>query len=253
MTLELGGKSPTFVFADADLKISAKRIVWAKFLNAGQTCVAPDYILVEKSIEKKLLEAIKKEIETNYNFKNDIEDHYVRIINDSNFDRLSHLINIHQDKIFLGGEMNKDNRFITPTVLQNISFEDEIMEDEIFGPILPVISFTHIDETINYVKSRPKPLSCYIYSKNNATVNRLLNELSFGGGAVNDSIMHLVNERMPFGGVGESGIGNYHGKYGFDTFTHYKSILDKGTWFEPNIKYPPYTNKKLKLIKWFLG
>jgi aldehyde dehydrogenase (NAD+) len=253
VTLELGGKSPTFVFADADLKISAKRIVWAKFLNAGQTCVAPDYILVEKSIEKKLLEAIKKEIETNYNFKNDIEDHYVRIINDSNFDRLSHLINIHQDKIFLGGEMNKDNRFITPTVLQNISFEDEIMEDEIFGPILPVISFTHIDETINYVKSRPKPLSCYIYSKNNATVNRLLNELSFGGGAVNDSIMHLVNERMPFGGVGESGIGNYHGKYGFDTFTHYKSILDKGTWFEPNIKYPPYTNKKLKLIKWFLG
>lgn len=247
VTLELGGKSPTFVLADADIKMTAKRIVWAKFLNAGQTCVAPDYILVEKSIEIRFLEALKQELEQSFNFKNDIEQNYVRIINAKNFDRLSKLID--NEKVFVGGTLNAETRFISPTILHHISFDDEIMKDEIFGPILPVISFTNLNEVVQKVKEKPKPLSCYIYSKNKKVVTKLLKELSFGGGAINDSVMHLSNSNLPFGGVGLSGIGNYHGKAGFDSFTHYKSILEKPFWFEANFKYAPYSSLKLKIIK----
>ncbi|NEW79573.1 MAG: aldehyde dehydrogenase [Gelidibacter sp.] len=250
VTLELGGKSPTFVLADTDIKMTAKRIVWAKFLNAGQTCVAPDYILVDQSIEEALLVALKEEIEGSHKNKEDIDENYIRIINSNNFDRLSKLID--NGNVYFGGYLNRDNRFISPTILQNVSFEDEIMKDEIFGPILPVISFNDLNEAIKMVKERPKPLSCYIYSKNRKKIDKLLNELSFGGGAVNDSVMHLSNSNLPFGGIGLSGMGSYHGKFGFDTFSHYKSILDKPFWFEPNIKYAPYSKKKLTLIKWLL-
>jgi aldehyde dehydrogenase (NAD+) len=250
VTLELGGKSPTFVLADTDIKMTAKRLVWAKFLNAGQTCVAPDYVLVDKSIESKFLEAVKIEIDTHYQNVNGSNDNYLRIINNSNFDRLSKLID--SDKIYCGGETNKANRYISPTVLHNVTFKDEVMKDEIFGPILPVITFDNIDDAIQLVKERPKPLSCYIYSKDRKSINKLLKEISFGGGAVNDSIMHLANSKLPFGGVGFSGIGSYHGKYGFDSFSHQKSILDKPFWLEFNIKYSPYSIKKLKLLKWLL-
>jgi len=250
VTLELGGKSPTFVLADADIKMTAKRIVWAKFLNAGQTCIAPDYILVEKPIEAAFLEALKNEIEKYHNTKNDINDNYLRIINTKNFDRLTQLID--KDKLFFGGNTNRENRFISPTILENVLFEDEVMKDEIFGPILPVISFTDLNEAIKKVKERPKPLSCYIYSKNRKTINKLLKEISFGGGAVNDSLMHLSNSNLPFGGVGSSGMGSYHGKAGFDTFSHFKSILDKPFWLELNTKYAPYSNFKLKLISWLV-
>ena len=248
VTLELGGKSPTFVFGDVDIKMTVKRIVWAKFLNAGQTCIAPDYILVEKAIEKSFLEEMKREIEEHYKNNEDIDDNYTRIINSNNYDRLSKLID--PDKIYCGGNTNKDNRFISPTILQNISFDDEIMKDEIFGPILPVISFSNLDETIKMVKDRPKPLSCYIYSKNRKTIDKLLKEISFGGGAINDSLMHITNDNLPFGGVGHSGIGSYHGKYGFNAFSHYKSILDKPFWLETPLKYSPYSIKKLKMLKW---
>lgn len=248
VTLELGGKSPTFVFGDVDIKMTVKRIVWAKFLNAGQTCIAPDYILVEKAIEKSFLEEMKREIEEHYKNNEDIDDNYTRIINSNNYDRLSKLID--PDKIYCGGNTNKDNRFISPTILQNISFDDEIMKDEIFGPILPVISFSNLDETIKMVKDRPKPLSCYIYSKNKKTIDKLLKEISFGGGAINDSLMHITNDNLPFGGVGHSGIGSYHGKYGFNAFSHYKSILDKPFWLETPLKYSPYSIKKLKMLKW---
>ncbi len=250
VTLELGGKSPTFVFADTDIKITAKRIVWAKFLNAGQTCVAPDYVLVDKSIEEKFLDALKNEIEkypTDSKYQN---ENYLKIINTNNFDRLSKLID--SDKICFGGNINRNERFISPTILKDISFEDEVMKDEIFGPILPVLSFTDLNEAIKMVKERPKPLACYIYSKNRKIIDKLLKEISFGGGAVNDSLMHLSNSKLPFGGVGLSGIGSYHGKSGFDTFSHNKSILDKPFWLEPNIKYAPYSKKKLKIIKWLL-
>jgi aldehyde dehydrogenase (NAD+) len=250
VTLELGGKSPTFVLPDCDFKITAKRIVWAKFFNAGQTCVAPDYILVDKSIEIKLMEALRYEIEAFYKVSGDINENYVRIINSNNFDRLQKLIDT--DKIYFGGNTDKDKRLISPTILQNVSFDDEIMQDEIFGPILPIISYLSIDEAIAKVKERPKPLACYIYSKNRKTINKILKEVSFGGGAVNDSVMHLSNSNLPFGGVGLSGIGSYHGKFGFDTFSHYKSILDKPFWLEPNIKYAPYSIKKLRIIKLLL-
>ncbi len=250
VTLELGGKSPVFVLADTDIEITAKRIVWAKFLNAGQTCVAPDYVLVDKSIESKLLEALKSELDM-YHKKNEdgIGENYVQIINEKNFDRLHKLINT--EKIYYGGKTNRDQRFISPTILNNISFEDEIMKDEIFGPILPVISFSNLNQIIKIVKERPKPLACYIYSKNRNSINKLLGEISFGGGSVNDSLLHLTISNLPFGGVGYSGIGSYHGKFGFDTFTHYKSILDKPFWFEFN-KNPPFTRWKLKVIKLLL-
>lgn len=248
VTLELGGKSPTFVLADTDIKMTAKRIVWAKFLNAGQTCIAPDYVLVDKSIEERFLEALKNEIKEYHKNTENIEENYLRIINVNNFDRLNKLID--NDRLYFGGKTNRNERFISPTILQNISFEDEVMKVEIFGPILPVISFTKLDDAIKMVKERPKPLSCYIYSKNRKNIDKLLNEISFGGGAVNDSLMHLSNSNLPFGGVGLSGIGSYHGKAGFDTFSHFKSILDKPFWIEPNIKYAPYSTWKLKIIKW---
>lgn len=250
VTLELGGKSPTFVLADAHIKMTAKRVVWAKFLNAGQTCVAPDYILVDKTIETQFIDALKVELVNYPKTINEQKENYLKIINMSHFDRLSKLINYNN--VCFGGVVNREERFISPTILKNISFDDDIMKDEIFGPILPVIAFTNLDDVVKKVKQRSKPLSCYIYSKNRKIINKLLEEISFGGGAINDSIMHLSNSNLPFGGVGLSGMGAYHGKYGFDTFSHKKSILDKPFWLEPNIKYAPYTENKLKLIKWLL-
>ena len=250
VTLELGGKSPTFIFKDCDIKLTAKRIVWAKFLNAGQICIAPDYLLVEKEIEKQLLAALKSEIEIAYPINNTINENYVQIINDAHFERLSNLI--PKEKIYFGGEKNASERIILPTILQNISFEDPIMKDEIFGPLLPVISFENLDKVIEKVKEREKPLALYVYSKNKKIIRKILHEISFGGGAVNESLVHLSNPNLPFGGVGASGIGNYHSKAGFDTFTHYKSILHKSFLIEPNLKYTPFTKWKRQIIKFIL-
>ena len=250
VTLELGGKSPTFIFKDCNIKLTAKRIVWAKFLNAGQTCIAPDYLLVEKDIEQQLLAALKSEIEIAYPVKNTINENYVQIINDAHFERLSNLI--LKDKIYFGGEQNVSERIIRPTLLQNISFEDPIMKDEIFGPLLPVISFENLDKVIVKVKEREKPLSLYVYSKSKKIIRKILHEISFGGGAINESLVHLSNPNLPFGGVGASGIGNYHSKAGFDTFTHNKSILHKSFLFEPNVKYTPFTKWKRQILKFIL-
>ena len=248
VTLELGGKSPTFVLADTDLPMTVKRIVWAKFLNAGQTCVAPDYILVDKSIEKDFLKALKKEIEKQFDQKQNLSDNYVQIINEKHLQSLAQLIK--PDKIYSGGQIDYEKRLIMPTVLHNISFEDTVMSNEIFGPILPVIAFDDLNQAINQVKTLPKPLSCYVYGRNKKQINQIIQNISFGGGVVNDSIMHLSNPNLPFGGVGFSGMGTYHGKAGFDTFTHYKSLLKKTFWWEPPLKYPPYKPWKLKILKW---
>ena len=250
VTLELGGKSPTFILKDCDIKLTAKRIVWAKFLNAGQTCIAPDYLLVEKEIEEQLLAALKSEIEIAYPVSDTINENYVQIINDTHFKRLSNLI--PKDKIYFGGEQNASERIIRPTILQDISFEDPIMKDEIFGPLLPIISFENLDEVIIKVKEREKPLALYIYSKSKKIIQKILHDISFGGGAINESLVHLSNPNLPFGGVGASGMGNYHSKAGFDTFTHYKSILHKSFLFEPNLKYTPFTNLKRQIIKFIL-
>ncbi|MDG6882525.1 Coniferyl aldehyde dehydrogenase [Phocoenobacter uteri] len=245
VTLELGGKSPAFVFADCDLKMTAKRLVWAKCLNAGQTCVSPDYVLVEKSIENAFCEAVKNEMQQRYSKPE------VKIINEKHFSRIEKLID--KEKVFYGGVIDPQNQTVSPTILTHISFDDPIMQQEIFAPLLPVIAFDDLDETIDKVKKYEKPLSCYIFSKNQQKIDRLLTEISFGGGAVNDAIMHLSNHNLPFGGVGFSGIGSYHGKAGFDCFSHYKSILHKPFWFESSLKYPPYNKLKKKLLEFLVG
>ncbi|WP_271765436.1 aldehyde dehydrogenase [Aquimarina algiphila] len=249
VTLELGGKSPAIITKDVNINMTAKRLVWAKYLNAGQTCIAPDYVLVDSSIHDSLLTAMKAEIEkAAYH----VDHHnYTQIINDKNFDRLKDLID--KEKIYVGGECNTEERVISPTIMKNVEFSDKIMKDEIFGPILPILSFKTIEEAIEKVKTLSKPLSCYVFTKNKTIKNKILNEISFGGGAVNDAVMHFTEQSLPFGGVGDSGIGNYHGKYGFETFSHYKSILQKPFWIELNLKYSPYSDKKLKWLKRIIG
>jgi aldehyde dehydrogenase (NAD+) len=249
VTLELGGKSPMIVAADANLKICAKRLVWGKFTNAGQTCIAPDYVMVHKSIEKLFLETIRKEIEgSQFSLAN---QNYAQIINEKNFNRLVNLI--RPEQIFIGGEYDPAKRFMAPTVLTNINTGDKVMEEEIFGPILPVLSYDDIDKVITFIKSRPKPLAFYLFSESSTLRNKLLNEISFGGGSVNDVLMHFSNDKLPFGGVGLSGMGSYHGEAGFKTFSHYKSVLLKPTWFELPVRYYPYSSWKFSMIKRIIG
>ncbi len=249
VTLELGGKSPAIVTKDVNIDMTAKRLVWGKFLNAGQTCIAPDYVMVESGIKDTFLSAVKKHIEkADYHVDN---DNYTQIINDKNFDRLAGMI--EEDKVYIGDKGNKEERVIPPTVMKDVEFSDKVMEDEIFGPILPILSFETIEEAIEKVKQLSKPLSCYVFTKNNAIKKKVLNEISFGGGAVNDTVMHFTEQTLPFGGVGDSGIGNYHGKFGFETFSHYKSVLQKPFLIEPNLKYSPYSPTKLKWLKRIIG
>jgi len=245
VVLELGGKSPAIITKDANLEVAAKRIVWGKFLNAGQTCVAPDYLLVEKSIQEQFLEMLRKNIQQ---FKYEPQsEHYTKIINQKNFQRLIKLID--QDKMYFGVNSDEENRYIEPTILTNINWKDEVMQEEIFGPILPVISFTNFNLILNEIIELDKPLAAYLFTNTTEEKENFKNKLSFGGGCINDVIMHLGNENLPFGGVGNSGIGNYHGKFGFETFSHQKAVLERATWGEPNIKYPPYSEKKLSWIK----
>jgi aldehyde dehydrogenase (NAD+) len=251
VTLELGGKSPCFVLEDCAIQLSVKRIVWSKFLNAGQTCIAPDYILVDEKIKIQFLEVLVKEIDQFYSNWEQIPENYVQIINEKHLLRLEQLID--PKKVYYGGKIIREKRLISPTILDKVNWEDLVMEDEIFGPILPVLTYTDLSKAIKEVNSKPKPLACYIYSKNKQQIQRILNEVSFGGGCVNDSVMHISNSNLPFGGVGTSGMGNYHGKFGFDTFSHKKSILSKSLLFETTLKYAPYSERKLKLIRLLLG
>ncbi|QNJ98544.1 aldehyde dehydrogenase [Constantimarinum furrinae] len=245
VTLELGGKSPAIICEDANLKMTAKRLVWGKFLNAGQTCIAPDYVAVHKNIEKRFLELLKAEIEgEQFSIKN---HNYVQIINDDNFVRLTNLID--PSKVYFGGKTDPASRIIEPTILHHCTFKDDIMEEEIFGPLLPVITFEDIANLISKIKTLPKPLSAYVFTEKSATKRKVLNELSFGGGAVNDTVMHITNIKLPFGGVGNSGIGSYHGEFGFKAFSHQKSIIDKPTWLELPLKYYPHSEGSLKWIR----
>ncbi len=248
VTLELGGKSPAIVTKNSNIRNTAKRIVWAKYLNAGQTCVAPDFVLVDETVKEELLSCLKDYIiKSEYSFA---INNYTQIINEKNFNRLLGLM--ENNKIYFGGESDLQSRYLAPTILTDLTFEDKIMTEEIFGPLLPVLSYSNLDEAIAKVKSRPSPLSCYIFSGDDVTKNKLLRELSFGGGAVNDLMMQLSNHYLPFGGVGESGMGNYHGKAGFDAFTHYKSIFEKPFGLEPNLKFSPYSKRKLEWLKWLM-
>lgn len=245
VTLELGGKSPVIVSASADFEVAAKRIIWGKFLNGGQTCVAPDYILVDEKVKDSFLDSLKSYIEK-FNYQPDSKE-YTKIINDKNFERLIKLID--PEKVYCGGNFDKQSRFIAPTILANVTWNDAVMQEEIFGPILPVLTYSNFNEALIQINDHDKPLSAYLFTDNSEEKESFVSKISFGGGCINDVVMHLSNDYLPFGGVGNSGIGNYHGKFGFETFSHQKSILDRATWGEPDFKYPPYTDKKLNWIK----
>jgi aldehyde dehydrogenase (NAD+) len=245
VTLELGGKSPAIVTKHCNLKMTAKRLVWAKFLNAGQTCVAPDYVLVDKLIADALVEAMVNEIKKeNYNLAN---GNYVQIINEQNLERLAAMI--EPGLVVAGGAVDRENRVISPTILYPSKSDSLAMKDEIFGPLLPVLVYDNLVEAFERVKERPKPLSAYIFTENSKEKKRFLSQLSFGGGAINDAVMHISNSKLPFGGVGQSGMGAYHGEAGFQCFSHSKSVLQKSTLLEFNLKYFPHSSTKFKWIK----
>ncbi len=249
VTLELGGKSPAIITDDSHLDVVVKRIIWAKFLNAGQTCIAPDYVLLPGSLEQRFLELAKKEIEKEkFSIQN---GNYVQIINAKNVNRLANLLD--KDKIYYGGKYDEQSRNFEPTLMHHVNFDDKVMQEEIFGPILPVIIYESLDVAIAKIKERDKPLSCYVFTSSKELKNKILSEISFGSGAINDAMMQVTNSNMPFGGVGASGIGSYHGEYGFKTFSHYKSILEKPTWFEPGLKYFPHSARKLRWVKFLIG
>lgn len=245
VTLELGGKSPAIVTSSAHFEVAAKRIIWGKFLNAGQTCVAPDYILVDEKVKDSFLDTLKSYIQR-FNYKPESE-HYTRIINDRNFNRLVKLID--PQKVFYGGKSEAAKKYIEPTIMNNITWNDAVMKEEIFGPILPVLTFKNFNEALLQIAAYEKPLSAYLFTNNSEEKQYFTSKISFGGGCINDVVMHLSNDYLPFGGVGNSGIGNYHGQFGFAAFSHQKAVLDRATWGEPDLKYPPYTEKKLNWIK----
>ncbi|MCL2161698.1 MAG: aldehyde dehydrogenase [Betaproteobacteria bacterium] len=245
--LELGGKSPCIVDETANLKLAAKRIVWGKFINAGQTCVAPDYVLAHLSIKQKLLTEMATAIELLYSENPCENPDYPKIINEKHFNRLQGLL--EGETIVLGGGSAPTSLKIEPTLLDNVAWDSPVMGEEIFGPILPVLAYTAPDEAAQLINARPKPLAMYVFTARKETERYFLRNVSFGGGCINDTIVHLSVPRLPFGGVGESGMGSYHGKAGFDAFTHYKSVLHKSKYIDIPLRYPPYTDFALKLLK----
>lgn len=242
--LELGGKSPCIVEKTADLRLAAKRIIWGKLINSGQTCIAPDYVLVDKVIKNQLLILMKEAIINFYEEKSLDCDYYPKIISNKHYDRLLKLV--LNEEVYYGNETNGTQ--ISPTILNNVSWNSPIMQEEIFGPILPILDFEDLSDAILKIKEREKPLALYLFSKNKEIQNKIVREISYGGGCINDTILHLSSETLPFGGVGNSGLGNYHGYYSFKTFSHEKGILKKGSLFDIALRYPPY-NKKMTLIK----
>lgn len=250
VTLELGGKSPCIVDADTHLEHTARRIVWGKFLNAGQTCVAPDYLLVDKIIKKDLLECLKKAIQEFYGTTPETSPDYARIINQHHFQRLSSLL--ENGTIMVGGDTNFSDYYIAPTIIDAVSPEDAVMQEEVFGPILPVIEYTTLQEAIAFVNTKPKPLALYFFSNNKQHQQQVLQSTASGGVCLNDTIVHMAFPGMPFGGVGDSGMGRYHGKISFETFSHQRSLLNKSFWLDIKLRYAPYQGK-LKFLKWLIG
>ncbi len=249
VTLELGGKSPVVVDETANIDVAVKRIAWGKFVNAGQTCVAPDHVIIHSSKKQEFIDRMLNEIEERYSDAVHRED-YPKIINEKHFKRLSGLL---ENEMVLGGSKNSETQKIAPALMPNSTFESEVMKEEIFGPILPVITYDNLEDLIAYQQTLPKPLAFYIFSENDRNVETLLSRLSFGGGCVNDTLMHLSHHDMPFGGVGASGMGHYHGKYSFDTFTHEKSVVKNSTIIDIPVRYAPFTQAKNKLFRKFLS
>jgi len=245
LTLELGGKSPCIVDKDTDIKVSARRIVWGKFYNTGQTCVAPDYLLVHQDIKSEIIAEMQRAIEDFYG-ENPIESpDYGRIISDKHFERLISLI---EGDVIVGGIHDKSKRYIAPTLIDNVSMSDSIMQDEIFGPLLPILFYRTLEEAFEMVNQHPNPLACYVFTNDSKIERRVEEEISFGGGCVNNVLVHLTNPNLPFGGIGTSGMGSYHGLDSFKTFSHRKAIAKTSFWLDLKLKYPPYKNR-VDLIK----
>lgn len=248
--LELGGKSPCIITNDANIKLAAHRVVFGKYLNCGQTCVAPDYILCHKDVKEEFISCVKSEIEKQYN--NALEsDTYGKIINEKHFSRLLSLID--KEKVVYGGDYDKNKLKIAPTVMDNVTFDDKVMGEEIFGPIMPIIEYEELSDVIDIINSNEKPLALYIFTSDKKTADEVLSRVRFGGGCVNDVVIHLATSNMGFGGVGESGMGAYHGEVGFNAFSHKKSIVDKATFIDLPMRYSPYNGKlNKKLVRMFL-
>lgn len=247
VTLELGGKSPAIVHEDADIKITSKRIVWAKFMNAGQTCIAPDYVLVHETRKESLIKGLKHFIHKFYGENPKESKSFGRIINDDRFDRLISLLN--EGNMVIGGNYDKDRKYISPTIIDNVKLSNNIMKEEIFGPLLPIITYKDVSEVLDTIRENPYPLALYLFTENKQVEDYIIGNVQFGGGCINHALSHIVNPQLPFGGFGYSGMGRYHSKYTFDTFSHEKSIFKSKGNFEPSMKFPPYDKNKLKLIK----
>lgn len=244
VTLELGGKSPAIVDQTADIEMAAKRIAWGKFINSGQTCISPDYIYVHQSKKEQLCRFLEDTITEYYGEDPQKSNDFARIINRKHFERISNLID--PAKVRIGGKTDSEDRYISPTVMTGITWEDDVMKEEIFGPVLPILSYKKLDEAVQAIKSYQKPLALYLFSEKKKHWKRIENDISFGGGCINDTFLHVANVNLPFGGIGSSGFGNYHGKAGFDEFSHHKSIMQSSTWYDNILRYPPYKNN----FKW---
>lgn len=246
VTLELGGKSPAVVHSDANIEMAAKRIAWGKFMNSGQICIAPDYVYVHKSVEKAFVDAVKEQIIAFYGPLPEKSEDYCRIVSARQLERLIELID--HDKVVHGGTYDMADLFMAPTVMTGVTWDDAVMQDEIFGPIMPILTYENPDDLIDIIRLKPKPLAFYIFTESDVVAEHFLDELSFGGGCVNDTISHVASQYMPFGGVGSAGMGHYHGEYSFKTFSHQKSVLKKATQFDVKMIYPPYKNR-VNLVK----
>lgn len=250
VTLELGGKSPCIVEESANIKLAARRIVFGKYLNCGQTCVAPDYIYCDRKIKDQLLAEIKRQIKRQFRSEPLTDKNYGKIINEKHFDRITKLID--SSKVVFGGKCDRSTLKIEPTVMDHVTFDDAVMREEIFGPILPILTYDSLDQAIHKINSMPHPLALYVFTSDKTAARKVTARCGFGGGCINDTIIHLATSEMGFGGFGESGMGSYHGKDGFRTFSHYKSIVDKKTWLDLPMRYQPYRKINEKLIHLFL-
>lgn len=250
VTLELGGKSPCIVDADINLEVTARRLMWGKFLNAGQTCIAPDYLLVQEDVKPALIKALTDTIQASYGETPAQSPDFSRLVNERQFDRLVGFLD--RGDILIGGDHDRANRYIAPTLLDNITWDDPIMQEEIFGPLLPILTYRHLEEAIQAINRRPKPLALYLFSRNQRHQQMVLEQTTSGTVCLNDVILQVAIWDLPFGGVGSSGMGAYHGRYSFETFSNFKSVLKKPFWLDTDWRYPPYQGK-LKLFKKVIG
>jgi aldehyde dehydrogenase (NAD+) len=245
VTLELGGKSPAIVHHDADIGVSAKRIWWGKTINAGQTCVAPDFVAVHESVRDEFIRQSKKVLSEFFRDDYQAGENYTKIVNESHFDRLQNMLD--KSKVIFGGITKKEHRFIEPTIIE-ADWNSEIMQDEIFGPLMPIISYSEPDELVEKLRDKPSPLALYLFTKDAELEKQIIDQVPFGGGCINETVQHLGNPNLPFGGIGSSGMGSYHGKYSFDTFSRNQSIMKKPFWPDPDFRYPPYDEM---IVSWF--